>query len=284
VYKSFASGISSVILLVMMYFFIKKYVNYRKGDPEDSRHSFWQHVIRMPLPILVIGLPLVVSLAWTFGISYFVLGTLNTMTSVLFVILFGMGIDYGIHFYARYIEIRSGGNDILDSLFKTYDSTGAGILVSALTTAFSLFILVIAQFRGFSEFGFIAGSGIILALLCMLFILPALLVISESCDWILLNENRDVGDDSSTFSTSLSRARPVVVVGLLIALVAGIYAPGMNFQYDFGELEPDFPEYQAYNEFTRGIEESDKRNPAYILADNQQQVVEILEKIRHKME
>src|SRR5690625_4825788 len=34
VYKSFASGISSVILLVIMYFFIKKYVNYRKGDPE----------------------------------------------------------------------------------------------------------------------------------------------------------------------------------------------------------------------------------------------------------
>src|SRR5699024_498321 len=41
---------------------------------------------------------------------------------------------------------------------------------------------------------------------------------------------------------------------------------------------------QAYSQFTRGIEESDKRNPAYILADNQQQVIESMEKIRHKME
>src|SRR5699024_10282204 len=147
----------------------------------------------------------------------------------------GMGIDYGIHFYARYIEMRSDGKAVLDSLFKTYDSTGAGIFVSALTTAFSLFILVIARFLGFSGFGFIAGSGIILALLCMLYVLPVFLLISERYNWILLNENRDAGDESSTLFTRFPLARPVVVVGLLAALVAGIYAPGMNFQYDFGE-------------------------------------------------
>lgn len=285
VFNSFASGISSVIILVMLYFFIKKYVNYGRGDPEDKEHRFWQHLIRMPVPVLIIGLPLLVGLSWTFGVTYFALGTLNTMTSVLFVILFGMGIDYGIHFYARYIEFRSKGKPILDSLYETYDNTGSAIVVSGLTTAFSLFVLIIARFRGFSEFGFIAGSGIILALFCMLFVLPSLLVISERYNWILLNVNQDAKEPKPTLFNRFPMARSMVVTGVLVALVIGINSPKLSFQYDFGELEPEFPEYQAYSEFTSDVEQSsDRRNPAYILADNQQQVIEILDEIRHKME
>lgn len=285
VFKSFASGISGVILLVMFYFSIKKYINYRRGDAEEREHQLWEHLLRMPVPVVVIGLPLVISLAWTFGITYFALGTLNTMTSVLFVILFGMGIDYGIHFYARYIEFRSKGKSILDALHETYDNTGSAIVVSGLTTAFSLFVLIIARFRGFSEFGFIAGSGIILALSCMLFVLPALLVICERWNWILLNTNSKAYKSSNT--TLFSRfpmARSIVLTGLLVVLAVGINHQHLGFQYDFGELEPEFPEYQAFLELSGEVSQSSKRNPAYILADNQQQVLDILEKIRHKME
>ena len=34
---------------------------------------------------------------WTFGVTYLVVGQLNTITGFLFVVLFGMGVDYGIH-------------------------------------------------------------------------------------------------------------------------------------------------------------------------------------------
>lgn len=285
VFRSFASGISGVILLVMFYFSIKKYINYRRGDDQEKEHQLWEHLIRMPVPVVVIGLPLIISLAWTFGITYFVLGTLNTMTSVLFVILFGMGIDYGIHFYARYIEFRSKGKSILDALHETYDNTGSAIVVSGLTTAFSLFVLIIARFRGFSEFGFIAGSGIILALSCMLFVMPALLVICERWNWTLLNTNSEAYESSNTtLFNRFPMARSIVLTGLIVVLAVGINNQHLGFQYDFGELEPEFPEYQAFNEFAGQVSRSSKRNPAYILADNQQQVMDILEKIRHKME
>ncbi|MCW9707358.1 efflux RND transporter permease subunit [Fodinibius salsisoli] len=283
VFSSFASGISSVIILVMLYFFIKKYINYRKGNEQEKEHRFWEHLIRMPVPVLVIGLPLLISLSWTFGVTYFVLGTLNTMTSVLFVILFGMGIDYGLHYYARYIEFRSKGKPILEALYETYDNTGSAIVVSGLTTAFSLFVLIIAKFRGFSEFGFIAGSGIILALSCMLFVLPSLLVISERRNWILLNTNRSTHDQGASTFNRFPMARSVVVVGLLIAVFVGMNYQKLDFQYDFGELEPEFPEYRSFNKFAGQVSHSDKRNPAYILADNQEQVIQILEKIRYKM-
>ncbi len=282
VFSSFASGISSVILLVMFYFSFKKYINYRRGD-EDKNHSFWEHLVRMPVPVLVIGIPLLISLAWTFGITYFALGTLNTMTSVLFVILFGMGIDYGIHFYARYIEFRAEGIPIIDALLKTYDNTGSAILVSGLTTAFSLFVLVLAQFRGFSEFGFIAGSGIILALFSMLFILPSLLVLFERMNWILFNEREKVSSNPHSLFRRFPFARSIVVAGVMVCVFIGFNAPNLQFQYNFGDLEPEFPEYKEFNDLENRVSSSSKRNPAYILAENQDQVLQILEKLRYKM-
>ena len=98
------------------------------------------HVVRMPLPIFIIGVPLISSLLWTFGLTYFVLGILNTMTSVIFVILFGLGIDYGIHYYARYIELRSDGLGVQQAIYATHETTGEAIIVSALTTAAALLL------------------------------------------------------------------------------------------------------------------------------------------------
>lgn len=283
VFRSFASGISTVIILVMIYFFVKKYIHYRRGSSRGKQHSIWGHLLRMPVPVMVIGIPLVISLSWTFGITYGVLGILNTMTSVLFVILFGMGIDYGIHFYARYIEFRSSGQDIESSIYSTYDKTGSAIVVSGLTTAFSLFVLMLAQFRGFSEFGFIAGTGIILALFCMLFVLPSLLVIFERFNWILLNEKDGTHQSSPTTASRFPFARTILVAGIAVATVVLFRTDALQFQYDFGELEPEFPEYEQFREMTGEVDYSDKRNPAYILADTQEETIEILEVLRHRM-
>lgn len=282
VFSSFTSGISSVVLLVILYFFFKKYINYRRGRKKDLQHGIFSHLIRMPVPFFIIGIPLLISLAWTFGITYGVLGMLNTMTSVLFVILFGMGIDYGIHFYARYIEFRSSGMDIMDAMDNTYDKTGTAIVVSGLTTAFSLYVLILAKFRGFSEFGFIAGTGIILALFCMLYVMPSLLVLFEKFDWILLNERDEEKKKADGFHR-FPYSRTIVTVGLLISVLVIFNSDQLKFQYDFGELEPEYPEYEAFRSFAEQVTTSDKRNPAYILAENQQQVMGILEELRHRM-
>lgn len=283
VFNSFATGFSSVILLVMFYFFTKKYINYRRGEHKDQQHNFFQHVIRAPIPILVIGIPLIISLLWTFGIVSVYLGVLNTMTSVLFVILFGLGIDYGIHYYARYIELRSSGNAVEESIIQAYEKTGVAIIVSALTTASALFVLLFADFRGFSEFGFIAGLGILLALFCMLFVLPSILVILERWNWILLNA-RSEKHQKLTVIHRYPIARSIVTVGLLVSAVVILFSGNLRFEYEFGKLEPEFPEYRQFREFAGGVDETDRRNPAYIIADNDEDVFEILEILRDRKE
>ncbi|MEX1011520.1 MAG: MMPL family transporter [Balneolaceae bacterium] len=283
VFNSFALGVSSVILLVLLFFFFKKYMSYRRGSRGDQTHTIWSHLIRAPIPMMVIGIPLVVSLCWTFGIAYFVLGTLNTMTSVLFVILFGLGIDYGIHYYARYIELRSDGQSVQEALLHAYERTGAAIMVSSLTTSAALFVLTVADFRGFSEFGFIAGTGILLALFCMLFMLPSLLTLFERFNWMLLNRRSEAnGKEARQWRYPFSKA--IVAGSILLSAAVLFQVNKLEFEYQFGELEPEFPEYEAFRDFTSGVDESSRRNPAYILADTDEHLFELVERVREMKE
>lgn len=282
VFSSFSTGIGSVLLLVMFYFLGKKYVNYRRGSIDDRRKGFFSFFIRAPVSILVIGIPLFLSLVYTFGLTYLYLGGLNTMTSVLFVILFGLGIDYGIHFYARYLEMRSDGLDVEKAILATYESSGAAIFTAATTTAVALFVLTFADFRGFSEFGFIATVGIMLAWFAMSFILPAIVTLFERFGWILVNRN--VVDENAVVVTKrYPFAMPITIFGFVVMFLVIVFSGRISFEYDFGKLEPEFPEYKAYQQFTSsggtGTSRS-RRNPAYIIAENDEQVIEILDEIR----
>lgn len=274
---SFLSGISSVVLLVMVYFFTKKYLHYRNGNPKYRKHSVWSHVIRMPIPVLIIGIPLFFSLIWTFGITYFYLGMLNTMTSVLAVILFGLGIDYGIHYYARYIELRSSGLSVEEAVKTTNSKTGEAILVSAFTTACALYVLMFADFRGFSEFGFISGTGILLALFAMLYVLPSLLVIFEKLNLILFSKN----DQAPNIEPHrYPFARIIVIFGFIISIFIIGYSNNLSFEYNFGNLEPRYPEYEKFREVAGQIDEPKRRNPAYIIAESDNEVNLLLEELR----
>ncbi len=281
VVTSFGSGFTAVILLVGFYFMIKKIINYRRGHHRNKTQPMWAHIIRFPVPILIIGIPLLISLSFTFGITYFVFGTLNTMTSVLFVILFGLGIDYGIHFYARYLEKRSTGENVRNAIFNTYDSTGSAIMTSASTTAVALFVLVLADFRGFSEFGFISGLGIVLAYLSMLFILPAIIVLFERFQFILINKNETNSKSGKVKSRPFPYARTIFVTGTLIVAVVLFQSGKLYFEYNFGNLEPEFPKFEEFRDMKGDVDQpTGRRNPAYILADTDEEVMDILTTIR----
>ena len=231
----------------------------------------------MPIPVLIIGIPLFFSLIWTFGITYFYLGMLNTMTSVLAVILFGLGIDYGIHYYARYIELRSSGLSVEEAVKTTNSKTGEAILVSAFTTACALYVLMFADFRGFSEFGFISGTGIMLALFSMLYVLPSLLVIFEKCNLILFSKN----DQASNIEPHrYPYARIIVIFGFIISIFIIGYSNNLSFEYNFGNLEPRYPEYEKFREVAGQIDEPKRRNPAYIIAESDNEVNLLLEELR----
>ena len=265
VQNSFGSGVLAVILTVVLYFLYKS-IQARTGGRLVWRVVL-SELLRTPVTAVLLTLPLLMSLSWAGGIAGIAFGTLNLMTSTLGLVLFGLGIDYGIHFYARYAEERGNGRDVAGAVEETFVSTGQGITVSALTTASALFVLQLADFRGFSEFGLIGGVGILFAVISMLTVLPALLSIAERTGALDLRARGEASayEPDSRFPFS----RTIVGVCLVLTVVCIVAIPRVSFEYDFSKLEPDYPEYdRRAAAIAPALGRGDRRNPAYILLDS----------------
>src|SRR6185436_5892539 len=134
--------------------------------------------VRVGKPLLMLGV-LAVTLAWSMGVVTLTVGHL-TLFSVMFIsIVVGIGIDYGIYYLFRYEEEIFLGRSLREALELTAARTGPGMLAGALTAAGTFFVLMLTDFRGIQELGFIAGISILLAWLGMMTVLPALLAIVD---------------------------------------------------------------------------------------------------------
>jgi predicted RND superfamily exporter protein len=282
---SFATGVATVILVVVLYFLYKAYRT-RTGGAWSGR-VLLAEVVRAPVLALVIATPLFMSLAWTGGMAALTYGDLNLMTSTLGLILFGLGIDFGIHFYARYTEERATGLSVVDAAETTFVSTGQAIATGALTTAAALYVLMIAEFKGFSEFGAIAGTGVLFALFAMTIVMPALLSVFERTGLLNLaaRDPRAAGDEAS--QGRFAGALPVVVGSAAAVVLAVAMAPQVSFQYDFGALEPDYEAYEDRNAVIERVENEradNRRNPAYVLVDSAKNVPGVVAAAERKMQ
>lgn len=273
-------GISVVLLTVVLYFVYKEYMARTGG--RFSKRALASALTRIPVMALVIGLPLIMSLTWTGSIAYAAFETLNLMTATLGLVLFGLGIDYGIHYYARYSEERAHGRPSVEAAEVTFVSTGQAVTVGALTTAAALYVLMVADFRGFSEFGFIAGTGILFALVAMLIVMPALIVLLEK--WRLLRFEGESGEVVTARRTVERFPRPrMIVLMSSLAILAAVALFPPKFEYQFGKLEPEFTEYEARRAIIRRVySDSKRRNPAYVVADRPDEIPAIAAAIRAK--
>jgi hopanoid biosynthesis associated RND transporter like protein HpnN len=134
--------------------------------------------MRVGKPLLMLGV-LAVTLAWSMGVVTLTVGHL-TLFSVMFIsIVIGIGIDYGIYYLFRYEEEIFLGRRLKQALELTAARTGPGMLIGALTAGGTFFVLMLTDFRGIQELGFIAGISILLAWLGMMTCFPALLLVVD---------------------------------------------------------------------------------------------------------
>jgi len=126
-----------------------------------------------------IFLPLVMSTLWSLGITFMVIGYLNLITSFIFAILLGLGIDFGIHLYSRYISERRNGLGVDEALKRSVIETATPLSLGVLTAAAAFFALMLGSFPGFSQFGFVAGLGVLIAFVTMTTVMPSLVKIME---------------------------------------------------------------------------------------------------------
>ena len=129
-------------------------------------------------PLLML-LVLATSLAWSIGIATLVVGHLSLFSVVFISIVVGIGIDYGIYFLFRYEEELFLGRGLGEAIETTATRTGPGMLLGAVTAAGTFYVLMLTDFRGVQELGFIAGTAILLAWVAMMTVFPAALVLVD---------------------------------------------------------------------------------------------------------
>jgi predicted RND superfamily exporter protein/glutaredoxin len=188
--------------------------------------------------LLLSMIPLGMSIAWTAALTTLTIGTLNFVTGFLFAVLTGLGIDYGIQLFGRYREGRSVGLSPEDAMDHVILDTGRATLTSAITTSVALLTMCITEFRGFSEFGFIAGIGILLALASYLLVLPAMIFLFERLGLLRIKVQRARAASEDVAPGQEPFRLPRVVLAVSIAITAyGIYgATRLSFEHDTRKL------------------------------------------------
>jgi predicted RND superfamily exporter protein len=119
---------------------------------------------------------LIFGVLYTYGLLGITFREINMLTSFMSVMLIGLGIDYGIQLVTNYTTYRACGLEPKDALRNTYERSGMGTFLAALTTAIGFFVMAATGSAALAEFGVLAGMGIISCFLALFFILPSVLL------------------------------------------------------------------------------------------------------------
>ena len=179
--------------------------------------------------ILPIVLTLLLGLDLTAAFAALAVGTLN-LVSVAFAVLFvGLAVDFAIQFTVRFREASLHTRPAAAALGQTGQHSGTQILVAALATAAGFLAFTPTSFAGVAQLGLIAGIGMLLAFICTLTVLPALIALFRPAA-----EAAEVGFAwARPIDAALIRhRRPVLAAAALLALLGLGLLPWLRFDSD----------------------------------------------------
>jgi uncharacterized protein len=233
---------------------------------------------------IVLTVGLLSAILTTFGIVYLRIGYLNTATAFLAAIVAGNGINFGIYFLARYMEERTQGGEITDRISRTLSATIISVSTAALAAGTAYASLMATQFKGFNEFGFIGGVGMVVCLIYSLTMIPALIVIVERHMPFksLSHEKHARGRIFSGASAWAVTRHPKMVfsIGAVALLASGISLVFFfrdPFEYDFRKLRNQYSQKVGSGKKGGATDKilGERSSPHIFLADNVAQVPKI---------
>ena len=187
--------------------------------------------LRQARIILAVLINLAVGLSFTAAAGLMMVGALN-LISVAFAVLFiGLGVDFGIQFSVRYRAERFADRHLLEALEHTGRGVARPLLLAAASIAAAFYSFLPTAYVGLSELGLIAGTGMIIAFLTTVTLLPALLAVLKP-----VGERAPVGWAwLAPLDHFLDRQRNWVVGVTLAAVILGL--PLLRgLQFDFNPL------------------------------------------------
>jgi predicted RND superfamily exporter protein len=191
--------------------------------------------------ILYALVPLFMGTAMTFGLMAVTVGALNAVSGATAALLIGLGIDFVIVAYGRYVEERSRGRSVTEALMIMNGQTGRSTISGAVTTTATFWAFAGTQFVGLRQMGFLTGTGILFCLVAVLFLMPAMLAWSEARHRKRQREERLYLHGFGTermIRFSMRHPRAVLAAGAAVTLVLGALATRIQFEDSIREMRP----------------------------------------------
>ncbi len=122
-------------------------------------------------------LPILMVVAWLYAFMYLAGFAINLVTATIAAVSIGIGIDFAIHFIARYREELARHGVRATAVRVTGEGTGLALVASAISSAVGFGILAFAPMPLFAAYGLLTALMILLALVATLAVLPSILVL-----------------------------------------------------------------------------------------------------------
>jgi len=206
----------------------------------------------------------------------------GSITGILSVLVFGAGTNYALLLIARYREELLVVADRHEAMAKAVKGAGPAILASGGTVALALLTLSFAELGQNRALGIVCASGIVVAMIAALGVLPAAIVVfGRGLFWPFVPKLGGINKADTGWWAKLGTGvskRPVTVavvgIGILVSLTAG--ATGIKIGL------PETEQFRVKPEAVFGIEALSKAFPAgassptQVVADNEfaEEVVE----------
>jgi hypothetical protein len=202
--------------------------------------------------VFAMGLAIGIGVSWTFAVTELLIGRLNLATGFLFTIIAGNGINFSILLMARYLEERRSGAAADAAVVQAMHRTWRPTLTAAATASAAYGALVVTEFRGFREFGWIGGLGMWICWAAAYLSLPPILMVAERFfplgrpPWWgrILRVSSDGVPYGRPFAALVARApRAITLVGALLAVAGAVltvrYIRSDPMEYDTNRIQSD---------------------------------------------
>jgi hopanoid biosynthesis associated RND transporter like protein HpnN len=170
---------------------------------------------RIILPVVI---SLFAGLAVTAATGLALVGAFNPI-SVAFAVLFvGIGVDFGIQLAVRYRRERHANDNLHDALASAAAGIANPLALAAAATAAGFYAFGPTDYRGVSELGLIAGTGMLIAFIATITLLPALLTLLKPPA-----EFKEIGYRKlAPVDRFMARQRIPILLLTAVAVVAGL--------------------------------------------------------------
>ncbi len=210
-------------------------------------------VIGLPSLVLVVPALALILLGFLInaGFAALAVGTLN-MISVAFAVLFiGLGIDYSVHVILRFAEERARGANGKNAAVAAIRRISTPLGLCTLTTSLAFLAFAPTDFVGLAQLGIIAAGGIVIAFICSVTLVPAILsVLAGSEVKIKQAYSKLTPQREGRLQAHRPTIRKAATLVLIFVGIASVWLiPQVRFDGDPINLKnPAAPSMQAFND------------------------------------